>query len=297
MTICGDKIATIGVFDGVHTGHRWLLSQLRDEAARRGLVPAVITFDRHPLSLINPAKAPELLMPATERLAELRNEQVEVICFDFTTELRHMSAHSFMKMLSERYDVKTIMMGFNHHFGSDCLDDFNRYVAIGRELGIDIVKAHEYHGVENVSSSAIRQAIAEGHVDRAAEMLGRPYRLSGKVVEGHAIGRKLGFPTANIEPAEHEQLLPPVGAYAVDIVISEGMKRRGILNIGYRPTIDQSDKPLLSIEVHIIDWSGNLYNHRLNVDFIRRLRDEIKFGSVQQLARQLEADCKSALTD
>lgn len=291
------RIATVGMFDGVHLGHCSLLSDLKRLGDERGLVPTVFTFDRHPLGLISPDRAPSSLIPLAERIRRLHDAgvaDVEVLTFD--DKLRALDARSFITMLRDRYGVRAILMGFNHRFGSDRLQDFADYEAIGRELGVEIMRGEEWCGSEHsVSSSSVRRALSEGDVKLAATMLGRPYGISGTVVGGHKIGREIGFPTANIRPDEATCQLPAPGVYAVDVTMPDGLVRRGMLNIGVRPTVDYSDSPELTIEVNIIDWDGDVYGNRLSLTFISRLRGEKRFEGIDELRRQLSLDRLAAL--
>lgn len=286
------RIATIGMFDGVHLGHRSLVALLSEEGRRSGLTATVFTFAGHPLALIDPKAVPPALMPIDERVSELYRAGAEdVVTLDFTDDLRRMTARDFMGRLAGDYCVKALIMGFNHRFGSDMLVGRDAYAAIGKDVGIEVIFAGEWRCSDvAVSSSAIRQELSNGAVGAAAQMLGRPYRLYGMVVEGHRIGRQMGFPTANIKLDDRHQLVPLAGAYAVDTVLPGGVVRRGMLNIGTRPTVEHDMDALRSIEVNIFDWDGDLYGQGIKVDFIARLRDERKFASLDELRTQLEAD-------
>lgn len=292
-------IATVGMFDGVHLGHRSLLMELKDNALSRGLKTAVFTFDRHPSAIIDPEKTPPALTSVSERVELLRSvgiDDVEVLCFDEA--LRSLDARSFMTLLRDRYGVKALLMGFNHSFGSDRLKDFDDYAAIGASLGVEVVRAREWSHEAcacNICSSAIRQALLRGDVELATLMLGRPYSFKGVVAEGRRIGRTIGFPTANIETEDRPRLVPAPGVYAVDVKMPGGVVRRGMLNIGVRPTVDHSPEPKQTIEVHVIDWSGDIYGKELNLSFISRLRGEMRFDSLEELRKRLESDREEAL--
>ena len=283
------------MFDGVHRGHRALLDRLRREASVRGASPVVFTFDRHPLAHIAPERAPGALMTVSDKVDALKSagiEDIEVLHFD--EKLRSLTARQFLTMLHDDFGITALLMGFNHRFGSDRLDDLKQYEAIGQEIGIEIVRADELRDPAELSraicSSSIREAIAEGDVTAAAKMLGRPFALRGKVVHGRQLGRTIGFPTANIEPSESALLVPRRGVYAVDVVLPGGERRRGMLNIGVRPTVDNSARPAPSVEVYIIDWHGDLYDKEIELEFIQRLRDERRFSDLDALRRQLALD-------
>jgi len=298
----GKKIATIGMFDGVHLGHQWLLRNLIAEAGRMGLEPVVFTFDRHPLEVLAPEKAPFYLMPLADKVAMVKAcgiNDVEVLTFDES--LRSQAASQFVAYLSDVYGVSAIMMGFNHSFGSDRLTDFNDYLKVGKSLGVEMIKGDEWCGsaarVRRVCSSSIRRVLADGDMSGAAEMLGRQYEISGVVVAGKQLGRKIGFPTANISPGEPRQLIPASGVYAVDVELDSGEQRRAMLNIGVRPTVDTSADAPVSIEVHIIGWSGDLYGKTVKIRFVRRLRDERRFPSVEALRDQLRLDLEEVKSE
>ena len=293
------RFATVGMFDGVHRGHLSLVRRLIDEAGERSLTPTVFTFDRHPLSLIAPDRAPALLTTVGEKAAKLRQAgvaDVEVLSFDEA--LRALTAEEFLMMLRDRYVVKALLMGFNHRFGSDRISRIEDYEAIGLRLGVEIVRADELRDSslpESVSSSAIRDALSRGDVAAAARMLGYNYKLWGKVVPGRQLGRTIGFPTANMEFADSGLMVPGAGVYAVDVTIPDGGCRRGMMNIGRRPTVDFSSRPAVTAEVHVIDWSGNLYGKEISVEFLDRIRDEMRFPDIDALRRRITADRDCAL--
>ena len=287
------SIATVGMFDGVHRGHRDLLRRLCDEADQRGLSPAVVTFDAHPLNLIAPDKAPLSLMTVDDKVAAIRAagvDRVEVLTFDES--LRKLTAKQFMERLRDRYDVAALLLGFNHRFGSDRIDDIAHYQSVGRELGMEVVRADELNDptAPGICSSSIRLALSEGDVTSANAMLGRPYRLVGRVGCGHRLGRTIGFPTANIVALDPRQLIPARGVYAADVILPDGEKVRAMVNIGVRPTVDNSDRPETTVEVHLIDWTGDLYGVTLAVDFLARMRSEMHFPSIEALRSQLASD-------
>ena len=290
-----NKIATVGMFDGVHRGHRALLDRLHAEARQRDMTATVFTFDRHPLALIAPDRAPAALMSLHDKVDALKSngvEDVEELHFD--SHLRSLTARQFLRMLHDDYGVRALLMGFNHRFGSDRLDDLKEYEKIGEEIGIEIVRADELRDEtmtdRTICSSSIREAIAEGDVEAASRMLGRPFSLQGKVVHGKQLGRTIGFPTANIEPSDPDLIVPLKGVYAVDVHLPGGIIRRGMLNIGVRPTVDSSSRPRPSVEVYIDDWNKDLYDNEIRIDFIKRLRDERRFPDLDSLRRQLPLD-------
>lgn len=282
-------VCTIGFFDGVHRGHQCLIRQVRDEALRRGVPSLLITFDRHPRSVFAPEGAPQLLTTAEEKMQLLRASGIDDIhVLRFDSAMAALSAREFMQqVLRQQLGVSVLVIGYDHHFGRPQGETFEDYQAMGRELGIDVVLAHELEG-EHVSSSAIRRALNEGDVATANRLLGRPYTWAGHVVHGHAVGRQLGFPTANLEATEPGKLLPARGAYAVRI-----NHQPSILNIGCRPTLDNGTDT--TVEAHLIDFQGDLYGQTLNVTFVERLREERRFASEDELAAQLRRDRDEAL--
>ncbi len=291
-------VATIGMFDGVHLGHRFLLDRVRREAAERGLETLVVTFAEHPLSIINASLAPKRLTDNIQRGRLLTDRGIErVVNLDFDDRLRRMTASEFMEYLRDNYGVKVIVMGFNHRFGHDRLTSRHQYIEAGRKVGIDVVFAEPYEGPggAGVCSSAIRKSLAEGDVTAANRMLGRPYNLKGTVVPGRRLGRTIGFPTANISLGDDSLLLPARGVYAVDVTLDDGLTKRGMLNIGVRPTVDRSEIPETTLEVYIIGWEGTLYGREIEVAFIARLRDERRFDNIEQLKKQLDDDRRAAL--
>ena len=281
------RVASIGFFDGVHRGHLCLIEQLRDEAGRRGMGSLLVTFDRHPRTVLSPSQVPPLLTTLEEKERLLRETGVsEIAILPFTLELSRLSAREFMEQVLRReLGVEVLILGYDHAFGhgGGSLDDYVRW---GRETGIEVVRAHELSSLM-VSSSKCRRLIEEGDVRGAAEMLGRFYTLSGEVVRGFHVGHELGFPTANLQ-VDAEKVMPRNGAYAVWATLADGERHGGMLNIGTRPTIGNGETT--SVEVNLLDYDGNLYDQRLPVEFVARLRDERRFDSRSELMSQLALD-------
>lgn len=281
------RVASIGFFDGVHRGHLCLIEQLRDEAGRRGMGSLLVTFDRHPRTVLSPSQVPPLLTTLEEKERLLRETGVsEIAILPFTLELSRLSAREFMEQVLRReLGVEVLILGYDHAFGhgGGSLDDYVRW---GRETGIEVVRAHELSSLM-VSSSKCRRLIEEGDVRGASEMLGRFYTLSGEVVRGFHVGHELGFPTANLQ-VDAEKVMPRNGAYAVWATLADGERHGGMLNIGTRPTISNGETT--SVEVNLLDYDGNLYDQRLTVEFVARLRDERRFDSRSELMSQLALD-------
>lgn len=291
------SIVTVGMFDGLHRGHRFLLSTLAAEAAARRLRPVALTFDRHPLSLIDPLRSPAMLAPLPDRLRMMASCGCTpgVIRFDEPT--RRLSAQRFMEELHLRLGAQVLLMGFNHRLGHDRLSTPDEYRRAADSAGIEVMFATGYphhFGGAPISSSAIRAALAEGDVRLAAEMLGRDYALSGTVVGGKQLGRTIGFPTANISVEPPEMLIPAYGVYAARATLDSGAVYPAMVNIGVRPTVDMTESPTVSVEAHLLGYEGDLYGSRVALDLVERMRAEMRFSSVDELRARLQADASAA---
>lgn len=295
----------VGNFDGVHRGHRLVLDRLRLLALQRGLEPAVVTFTSHPLQLVAPERAPRLLQTFDQRRAELERAGVRVIALDFTDELRHLSAREFLEMLRDRYGARLLLLGHDNRFGYR--PDGDKYSTLhpAAELygslcpDLEIVEAPR---LEGISSSAVRRAVTAGDMERAAEMLGRPFSYTATVVHGRQLGRTIGFPTANLS-VKADLLLPPAGVYfcratllpaeptpPITSITLSSSSFRAMTNIGRRPTVDPADAPL-SIETHLLDFpSRDIYGRSLRLEFLHRHRSERRFPDLAALRAQLTAD-------
>lgn len=289
------KAAVVGFFDGLHRGHRSLLDFARARAEARGLRPVAVTFRECPIEYLRPGSSPKLLASPSERLLALGEYlgQNSVIALDFNRELATMTAREFMQMLYCKYGVELLVVGFNNRFGSDRDKTFTDYQAIGREIGMEVERAPELGEMKGVSSSAIRKAISEGRVDDAAEMLGRRYSITGDVQHGRQVGRTIGFPTANLRPADPRLLVPAPGVYSGTAYDAAGTIYPAMVNIGVCPTV--SSEGTQTIEAHLIGFEGDLYGQRLTLEFTGRMRGERRFDSLEELKTQLEADRAEAL--
>ena len=273
--------ATVGMFDGVHRGHCIILDTLTGYCTNHGLQPVVYTFCTHPIAELAPGRQPERISTNSDREALLLAggaESVRVLDFK---DIRSLTAAEFLLKLRQE-NCRALIMGFNNHIGSDRLN-----AAQANSLGIiPVVEAPTLPELRHVSSSAIRSALTRGDVDETRNMLGRSYSITGKVGSGRQIGRTIGFPTANIELPD--QLLPADGVYAVDVKIEgQNVLHRGMANIGLRPTVGGKQRWL---EVNIFDFDGNLYGLPLTVYFLRHLRPEQRFDSLEDLRNALAAD-------
>lgn len=284
--------AAIGFFDGVHRGHAYLIEQVKAEAARRGLQPMVITFEEHPrLALSQTHYWPELLTTNAQKLQLLEQTGLSACAMlHFDHAMSMLTSREFMELvLSKELHVRCLLMGYDHHFGSDLSAGFRDYVRNGHDLGIEVLRERPFDDHElRISSSATRRFLAAGNVEMARACLGRPYVLEGTVVEGHHAGTLMGYPTANLRPDCEEQIVPGRGVYAVRAEV-DGFSYMGMLNIGWRPTLNNGDDR--TIETHLLDYSGApLYGKRISLRFIRRVRDEHRFSSIEELQSQLAID-------
>ena len=290
----GSYAATIGFFDGVHRGHQYLIDQLRQAGAARGLTPMVITFDRHPREVVQTGWQPQLLSTTAEKLQLLAQTGIGVaVVLRFDAAMAGLSARRFMsEVLAAQLNVRLLLTGYDNRFGHDRTEGFDDYRRYGREVGIDVVAARalQIEGVTG-SSSVVRRLLADGRVGEAATCLGRPYTLSGVVVHGEQVGRRIGFPTANLQTDDVHKLLPASGAYAVLAELSGGQQLPAMTNIGTRPTFKGHRE---TIETHILARVDNLYGMRLTLHFVERLRGEQAFASPEALRQQLEEDRKKA---
>lgn len=285
------SIATIGFFDGVHKGHQFLFTHLQQEAKARGVQPLVVTFGTHPRAVLQADYIPQLLTSLDERKA-LLSTYGEVLVLPFA-DICHLTAQEFMRLLHDQYQVTTLLMGYDHQFGSDRLRCHQDYCQIGEQVGIEVLSLGEFvEGESHISSTEIRQALLCGNILVANDLLGRPYTLSGIVSHGNGIGRTIGFPTANIVPSDPHKIIPEAGVYAVKITnhSSPIIHQKALCNIGTNPTIGNNKT---TIEVHIPHFNGDLYDQELSLEFVRRIREEHKFDSLDALRAQIQEDLNS----
>ncbi len=289
--------AVIGNFDGVHRGHQYVLSQLKDEAAKRGLKTMAITFDRHPRALLQPGFKPAYITTPKEKVDLLREQGIDdVRMFPFTADLAGTTAKEFLQQtLSDTLGVKLLLLGYDNRFGKfQDGEAFAQYQEYAREVGMELMRIDPIDvGGERVSSSLIRHELKAGHIERANELLGRPYLLSGIVVQGKHEGNIIGFPTANIK-VDDTKLLPHKGVYVSIVNIDNHREKHlALTNIGQRPTYHDGDA--ITIETYLIDKHKlNLYGSRLNVQLLAFLREEQKFASIEDLRAQILKDVEQA---
>ena len=283
-------VATIGFFDGVHLGHRFLIEQVKELAKDQGLRSALITFPVHPRQVMKSDYRPELLTTPEEKIELLKAQGVDYcIMLDFTVELSQLSALSFMKdILQQRYNVSTLIIGYDHRFGHNRSEGFEDYVRYGQQIGMNVYRAQACMIDDlNISLSLVRTYLLESKIDLSTRYLGYNYSIEGVVVGGYRVGRTIGFPTANLDLRESNKLIPSDGVYAVRVEV-KGCLYAGMLNIGYRPTLDNGSKK--SIEVHILRFDEDIYDEKIRLYFVSRIRSEMKFSGLDELIAQLKRD-------
>lgn len=285
---------TVGSFDGVHRGHQDVLRQLVARARELGVHSLLVTFDPHPLEVVNPAAAPRLLTVGDEKLEVLAESGIDFVAvLPFTHALAAFSAERFVdEILLERFRMHDLLMGYDHRFGHNRSGDATTMRRLGGDRGFEVtvVPPVTVNGGQSVSSTAIRRAVAGGDLDGAFRGLGRLYSLGGRVVEGARRGRPLGFPTANVALPGPRKLLPPEGVYAIRAQTPMG-PYDGMLNLGPRPTFGDAESV---VEAHLFDANLDLYGARLRIDFVARLRDTQKFSGIDALKAQLAIDATRA---
>lgn len=283
------RIVTIGFFDGVHRGHRFLFAQLLELAHERHLEPLIVTFDRHPKEVLTGVCPPMLTTYEERQLLLAHHAEVRVLPF---ADVQGLTAEQFMRYLQEQEQVEVLLMGYDHCFGSDRLKGFSEYEAVARRVGLHVERAHECL-VDSlpVSSSRIRKLLHEGQIKQVNRLLGYTYSLTGIVEHGNAIGAQIGFPTANI-CIQSDKLLPMSGVYAV-LANVNGVEYKALANIGTNPTVGND---YLSLEVHLLDFKGDLYDKQLTISFLSFLRKERKFNSLAELQSQIAEDISEAFS-
>jgi riboflavin kinase / FMN adenylyltransferase len=281
--------AAIGGFDGVHLGHQQVIRHVISDAAQHQGLSVVITFDRHPAATVSPQHAPPLIYPISKKLEIIHALGVDAIyLIRFDREASQTTAETFARNLARDFkNLAGICVGKNFSFGRDRGGNVTLLKTLGHELGFTV------HGLANValkdqtiSSTRVREAVRSGHFDIAGQMLGRPYTLIGRVIEGDRIGRTLGFPTANLDTTG--LVLPPSGVYAVHARVKNTLYR-ALINLGHRPTL-KNPVPRFQAEAHLLDFNADIYGETLEVAFIKKLRDERRFPSLDALKEQIRRD-------
>lgn len=294
-----DTVITVGTFDGVHRGHRDVIERLVARAHLLKVPSVLVTFEPHPLEVVNPAAAPLLLTTHDEKQEVIAETGLNYLAvMPFTAELAAYSAEDFVERILRRcFRMRELLIGYDHGFGRQRAGNVDVLRTLGERDGfrVEVVEPVSTPDGHSVSSTSIRRAVAGGDLDRAAASLGRLYSVNGRVVEGAQRGRTIGFPTVNLGAPPSRKLLPPEGVYAVRAQTPAG-PLGGMMNLGPRPTFGDS---ATSLEAHLFDTTSNFYGSYVRIDFVARLRETRKFGSAEQLTAQLrndERDARSALT-
>jgi len=291
-------VVTMGTFDGVHRGHHAVLAEVTRRASVSGLASVLVTFEPHPLAVVNPAAAPKLLTLPEEKRALVAAQGIEqFVLMPFTPAVAQLDAEAFVGRLRDTYAMRELVMGYDHGFGRGRAGDVElvRRLAQQQGFGMAVVDAVKDNG-QPISSTLIRTALAHGDLDAAARWLGRSYGIRGTVVRGAGRGRTIGIPTINLASPDTRKLLPPDGVYAVFVTIGKretGNEKRygGMMNQGPRPTFGEESRTL---EVHLFDFDGELYGEVVDVEWVRRLRAVQAFPSRDALVAQLERDRQAA---
>lgn len=290
--IARPTVLTLGVFDGLHRGHQLVMSTVVERALSLGAMPTVLTFDPHPRAVLHPESAPPLLQTFDQKIEAFGVLGIEqVIVIRFNQAFAQIEAEDFLRdVVGERLQAREVYLGRGFAFGRGRRGNIELLQKVSERLGFHAAEVPEVRlRGRRISSSAIRALLAEGHVNLARQMLGRPYGVEGRVVRGQERGRTLGFPTANLRP--QNRVIPRNGVY-VTVTLIENAWRRSVTNIGTRPTFETDAEP--SVETYVMDWSGDLYGDVVRVRFLHRLRDEQRFASVDELKRQIDLDRRRA---
>ena len=281
-------VATIGNYDGIHLGHQAVIGQLADEAAKLGLPSVVVTFEPQPMEYFLPDKVPARLTRFREKIEALRRFAVDrVLCLEFNETLAAMEAEEFIqRILVDGLGIRYLVVGDDFRFGKDRAGNFQTLVAAGERHDFQVVNMHTFaiEG-ERVSSTRIRQAMQQGDLQLAEQLLGRDYRMSGRVVHGEKLGRQLGYPTANI--FLHRKASPLQGIFVVEVFGLDGEPLPGVASLGTRPTVN--GKRVL-LEVYLLDFNRDIYGKHIQVSFIHKIRDELKFDSLEALKDKIAED-------
>ena len=287
---------TVGFFDGVHRGHKYLLDELKTLARLKGLQSMVVTFASHPRKVLDSGYMPDLLTSLSEKISLIERCGIDYcMVLSFTEQMAMLSASEFMaEYLLKICHAKTLLVGHDHRFGHNRNDAFAEYRAYGSALGMDVFQASIFSDPINhiISSSRIRNVLRQGDVELANTMLGHDFNIKGNVVSGFKVGRKIGFPTANIQPDDPDKLIPGLGVYAVEAKYTD-VVYHGMMNVGVRPTLSKEQK--VSIEVNLFDFDQDIYHQVLEVRLRYRIRDEVGFKTIDELISRLKADKKMAI--
>ncbi len=283
-------VLSLGMFDGVHKGHQSIIAEINKIAGEKGLESAILTFWPHPKTIFNPNEDLKLINTIEEKSQLLEQFGVQNLFLQkFDEEFRNLTGEEFIRqILVKKFNVKHLIIGYDHVFGKNRSGNFELLQKMAPELGFEVQQMEAVNIFNNtISSTKVRNALAEGKIKKANEMLGYHYPVSGKVVHGKKIGRTIGFPTANIE-VENIKLLPKKGAYIVEVLV-QNQHYKGMLSIGTNPTVNGEQ---LTTEVYILNFNEDIYDENITVEFRDFLHDEIKFESLEKLIERLEEDKK-----
>jgi len=287
----GETVLTIGVFDGVHVGHRYLLERLQQRAAEKNLLSGVVTFDPHPQSVLHPHNQLPWLSDVEDRIRFLQELDINIVAvLTFTPKVAQLSAREFMSLLKKHLKMRGIMVGPDFVLGRGREGNIDLLCALGHEMtfSVEVVPPYTING-EVVSSTLIRQALAQSDMRRVERLMGRYFHLRGKVITSDKRGRVLGFPTANLD-IKPQQALPSNGIYAT-ITLVDGKQFPSVTNIGTRPTFGEGEK---TVESHLLNYKGDLYGKEIRIEFVKKLRDEQRFASSEALRIQIGKDIREA---
>ncbi|MFC1861896.1 bifunctional riboflavin kinase/FAD synthetase [Chloroflexota bacterium] len=287
-----DMFLTIGVFDGVHLGHKYLISQLTEQAKQQNLLSGVVTFRQHPRKILSPRTKLPYLTTVTEKISLLKNEGVDtVISLSFTRELAELSARQFASLLKKHLRMRGMIIGPDFTLGRNKVGNADILRVLGQDMDFSVtVIAPVRVNNEPVSSTAIRDALADGDMKRVSRLMGRYFSLQGKVTRGAGRGSRLGFPTANLD-IDSKQALPTDGIYATWAYI-DGKAHQSMTNIGLRPTFAGNKR---TVETYVLNYDANLYGREIKIDVVERLRGEKRFDTVEELKKQMAEDVKQGI--
>jgi riboflavin kinase/FMN adenylyltransferase len=292
-----NPVLTIGTFDGVHIGHQKILEKIQDEAKKINGETVLFTFFPHPRLVINPSdNSLRMIQTLTEKIEVLEKLGLDhLIIFPFTKEFSQLTAEDFIvKYLVEKLKMKVIVVGYDHRFGKGREGDLAYLQKLSGIYNYQVIEipAQEIEEV-NVSSTRIRNAILSGDIETANAYLSSRFQLTGKVVAGKQVGRTIGYPTANIEVEDALKIIPAIGIYVVKVFLADGKMCQGMMSIGKNPTVSETDS--LKLEVNIFNFNQDIYNQLITVQFLKYVRNEVKFNSLEELTHQLDEDKKTAL--
>jgi riboflavin kinase/FMN adenylyltransferase len=296
LPVFKNAVVTVGTFDGVHLGHKTILREVVAHARNVQGESVLVTFDPHPRKLLFPDQPLGIITPLSHKIELVMAEGIEhVVVVPFTKEFSMLTAQEYIaRFLIGIFHPHSIIIGYDHHFGHDRKGNLKMLEEYAEEYNYQLIEIPPRLIEEAaISSTKIRKALETGRVDEAAAMLGRNYSIKGTVMHGNKLGRTLGYPTANLEPLDNDQVIPAIGIYAITAMYS-GNEYNGMLSIGYNPTV--TDKKELRIEANLFDFSADIYDEPLELFFVQRLRDEQKFSSLDDLIQQLHRDKEDTMT-